>query len=46
MWDSPSGLVVLGSFESPRITEKIEADGSTTVGFDLVTSCKICSLKI
>ena len=38
MWDSPSGLVVLGSYESPRITEKINPDtGTATVGFDLVT---------
>ena len=37
MWDSPSGLIVLGSYFSPTITEKIEEDGSTSVGFDLVT---------
>ena len=37
MWDSPSGLVILGSYESPIITEKIAEDGSTSVGFDLVT---------
>ena len=37
MWDSPSGLIVLGSYESPTSTEKIEEDGSTTIGFDLVT---------
>ena len=37
MWDSPSGLIILGGYESPTITEKIEDDGSTTFGFDLVT---------
>ena len=38
MWNSPSGLVILGSYESPIITEKISSDdGSVSVGFDLVT---------
>ena len=38
MWDSPSGLVILGSYESPTITEKIVSDdGTTSLGFDLVT---------
>ena len=38
MWDSPSGLVILGSYESPTITEKIISDdGSASLGFDLVT---------
>ena len=38
MWDSPSGLVILGSYESPTITEKIESDdGTVSIGFDLVT---------
>ena len=34
-WDSPSGIILLGGLYSPRTTEKIQQDGSSSYSFEL-----------
>merc|ERR1711953_1126744 len=34
-WDSTSGLILLGGYESPRTTEKILQDGGSSYSFEL-----------
>ena len=35
VWESPSGLVLLGGYSSPRTTERIGEDGRSTYTFPL-----------
>ena len=35
VWESPSGLVLLGGYSSPRTTERIGEDGRSTYSFPL-----------
>ena len=34
-WDSPAGVILMGGKYSPRTTEKILQDGTSTASFDL-----------
>ena len=34
-WASPSGTILMGGYDSPRTTEKLETNGSTTDSFQL-----------
>ena len=34
-WDSPAGVILMGGYHSPRTTEKILQDGTSTASFDL-----------
>ena len=34
-WNSPSGIILLGNWDSPRTTEKIQQDGGSSYSFDL-----------
>ena len=34
-WDSPSGIILLGGWDSPTTTEKIQADGTSSYSFNL-----------
>ena len=34
-WDSPSGIILLGGYDSPRTTEKIQQDGGSSYSFQL-----------
>ena len=35
VWESPSGLVLLGGYSSPRTTERIGEDGRSSYSFPL-----------
>ena len=39
-WDSPSGIILLGGWGSPKTTEKIQQDGGSSYSFELKYSTR------